>query len=354
MGLEAHIDSVVRRAKAFYNATAPGHFLVKVQVPAAAPPIPPLYEFDLDEQLTEYLDYRLAGRRPGWRAKEGLDDDSVPALWPECGIGDYSAWLGMEVQLQEDTCLSIPILNSPEDLDGLSLSEDAKWFRYAKAGYEYLRSRKDGTFVLAVRGTMMPMDLANAVRGNALFTDFLLEPEFAHRLMAFLVEAIDWYYRHLCSWADEIAGGYVFTFGGGWVGRDCLGPVSNDATMLCSSEVYEEFGFPYERMLAERYGCVLYHVHNEKMHYVPRLAQLPGLAMLEVSNDPKTPATIEDLPRVLGSTGTANLMLHVTSEELLAHIDELAERNVYFDVTCNDRKDAEDIIAFVRDRSKPL
>ncbi len=171
--------------------------------------------------------------------------------------------------------------------------------------------------------------------------------------MKFLVRAIPWWYGHLSRWADSIDGGHVFSMGSGWMNGHILGHLSNDAAMLCSPRIYEEFGFPYEAELAKKYDGVFYHVHNEKMHFVPRVAQLPGIRLLEVTNDPGTPAALEDLDRVFAATGSANLMLHGTADQVLKAIDQLRERNVFFQVSCRDRAEAEDIVAFVRDRSKP-
>jgi hypothetical protein len=97
---------------------------------------------------------------------------------------------------------------------------------------------------------------------------------------------------------------------------------------------------------------VFYHVHNEKMHFVPKLAQLPGMTLLEVSNDPKIPGTLENLDQIFAATGSANLMLHGTSDEVRSCIDQLKARNVFLQVTCQDRKDAQDIIGLVRSYSK--
>jgi hypothetical protein len=133
-----------------------------------------------------------------------------------------------------------------------------------------------------------------------------------------------------------------------------IGHLANDAAMLCSPQVYDEFGFPYESRLVAGYEAVFYHVHNEKLHYVPCLAELPGLALLEVTDDPRTLPCIEDLPRILGATGQANLMLRATSDQVRQRLEELGDRNVFLAVDCQDRADAEDIVAFVRDRSKPL
>lgn len=351
MNLSQKIENVVARSKTFYATKKPGHFLINAILPVPIPEIPPLYDFDLDHQLTKWLDFKLAAARPIWQAKAELDDDTIPCICPQFGIAEHSAWLGMEVLLQKDTCLSIPLLKSPEDLDRLQFSAATKWFHYIKNGYDYLRSKKDGSFVLSLRGTMAPMDFANALRGDELFMDFILLPDFVHRLMQFLVEAIDWYYRHLQKWADEIDGGNVQYIGSGWMDKNIIGHLSNDAALLCSPEIYDEFAFPYEVELVKKYSGVFYHVHNEKMHFIPKLAQLPGLKLLEVSNDPRTPGTLEDLDRIFAATGSANLMLHGSSDQVRSNIDQLKARNVFLQVTCHDRKDAEDIIGLVRKHS---
>jgi hypothetical protein len=348
------VEAVINRSRAFYRAAGPGHFLISAVVPAETPDVPPLRDFGLDHQLTEWLDLKLAAARAVWRAKADLADDTIPSICPSFGICEHSAWLGLDAVLQTDTCLAVPSLKSLQDLDGWRLSRRTKWFQYMKKGYDYLRSKKDGTFVLSVRGTMTPMDLANAWRGDELFLDFLLRHEFVHRLMKFLVTAIPWYYRQLSSWADDIGGGRVFYFGGGWMDANVIGHLSNDAAMLCSPEVYEEFGFPYEAKLAEKYDGVFYHVHNEKLHFVPRVSQLQGMKLLEVSNDPQAPGALDDLGRIFAATGSANLMLRGTADEVRASINRLKERNVFLQVSCRDRTEARDIIAFVRDRSRPL
>ena len=209
MKLNEHIDRVVDRSRAFFSKTEPGHYLINAQIPADAPPYPPLHDFDLDRQLAEWLDANLVVAQPAWGVKEGLDDDAIPATRPFFGIAEHSAWLGLEVQLQEATCLPVPLIQEPSDLQKLRCSENDRWFRIIKASYDLLRQRLDGTFVLSMRGTMTPMDVANAVRGDELFTDFLLQPGFCHQLLSYLVGAIRWYYAHLWSWADDIDGGRV-------------------------------------------------------------------------------------------------------------------------------------------------
>jgi hypothetical protein len=350
-----HVNRVVRRSRAFFGAREPGHFLVHAYVPCAEPPLQPLCDFDLDRQLEDWLDYKLACARAAWRAKEGLDDDHIPSISPTFGMAEYSAWMGMEARLQETTCLPIPIVAGAEDLERVRLSEENKWFGYLRRGYDYLRSQKDGTFVLAFGGMTGPMDMANAVRGDDFFTDVALDPDFAHQLMRRMVDASLWFFEHLVSWCDAPDGGYVYQFGGFWMPARRPGHLTNDPAMLCSAQVYAEFGFPYERQLAEQYDGSLYHVHNAQMHFVPTVVTLPGLRVLQISNDPKTTPVPEDLERIHAIVPPhLPLMMHASSDQIRTHLRELRQRNVCLRVPCRDRADADDIVAFVRKESRPL
>lgn len=344
----------IARSKAFYAAQDPGHFLVQVRFPHDKPDMPALSEFDLDRDLERWLDHQLACARATWAAKTGLDDDSLPCLCPRFGIAEHSAWLGADVHLQQDTCLSIPMITNKDDLRLLRLDEQNLWFQYMRRGYAYLKSKQDREFYLSVRGTMAPMDMANALRGDALFYDFYDDPDFVHRMMRFFAQAVLWYYHHLLSWSDSLQGGYAMFLADFWFPAG-LGHLTNDAAMLCNPDIYREFGLPYEQDLCRSFSHVLYHVHNEKMHFVPMVAGLPGIGLLQVSWDPKTRPQMEDLAHLFSTTGTVALMLHaLNSEQVRNHIDELASRNVHLIVDCLDRKDAADLIAFVRARSKSL
>ena len=354
MSLDKQILSTIKRTKSFYKATTPGHFLMNVHLPSNPVERPPLNQLNLDHDLEKWLNYQLQAARIIWEAKNGLEDDSIPSICPRFGIAEHSAWLGAEVMLQEDTCLPIPLLDQLENFDLLKVSEDAVWFQYMKTGYQYLNNQKDGTFVLSNRGTMTPMDIANAIRGDALFTDFLLEPELTHKLMTFLTSAINWYYDKLNSWADTIKGGQVYFLSGGWMEESTIGHLSNDTAMLCSHNIYREFGYPYEIQLTNNFDQIFYHVHNEKIHYLPSLLNLPNLSLLEISNDPKTVPPVEDLQRLLKITGDKKLMLLATSEQVKKNIQYLKECNVFLQVQCTDYKEAENIIDFIRQESKPI
>lgn len=215
-----------------------------LQLPFDAPPVRSLNEFDLDGELEAHLDGRPEVMRACWPAWAGLDDDTLPAVAPHFGIAKYSAWLGMEVRLQESTCSPVPILQEPRDLERLKPDPETPWFRLLKRAYDHLRKRRNGEFFLSVRGAMTLMDLANAVRGDELFTDSRGAPGFVHALMERLTGLERSSYVRLYSWCHEVDGGQLHEVGQVWMAIPSLGHISNDAATLCSPAVCAESGAP--------------------------------------------------------------------------------------------------------------
>ncbi len=356
MRLAERIQRVTRRSRAFFQAREPGHFLVHAYVPAQEEPATrPLTAFTLADDLEDWLDYRLEIARATWRAREGLDDDHIPSLSPQFGMAEYSAWLGMDVQHQEDTCLPVPMVREPGDLARLDLNGGARWYDILRRGYAHLRRRQGDAFVIAFGGMIGPMDMANAVHGDAFYENVLDNKPFMHALLAAMVRASLWFHPRLVGWCDCVDGGYVYQFGGFWLPGARPGHLTNDPAMMCSLAVYREFGLPYERQLAAYYDGSLYHVHNARLHLVPDVATLPGLRVLQISNDPKIPPVPETLPALYALTPPGlPLMMHATSDQIRTHLPTLRQRNICLRVPCRDRADADAIVALVRRESRPL
>ncbi len=354
MNAQQHIQAIIDRSKPFYSANEPGHFLIQTRFPHDRPDMPDLTEFDLEHDLERWLDHQLACSRVSWAARADVDDDTMPCLCPRFGIAEHSAWLGAEVRFQRDTCLPIPIIHTKQDLQRLQLSEHTKWFQIMQRGYQYLKTKLTPEFVISVRGGMTPMDVANALRGDDLFFDFYDDPQFVHEMMRFFTKAELWWYQRLLSWVEPLQDGYAVFLADFWFPNG-FSYMTNDAAMLCNEDIYREFALPYEQEICRQFPNVLYHVHNEKMHFVPLVASLPNIRLLQVSWDPKTKPQMEDLEHLFSVTGNVALMLHsLSSEQVRDHINELRQRNVFLLVDCVDKRDAQDVLAFVRSQSKRL
>ena len=355
--LQNQIRSAVPRTRAFFQAAEPGHFLIHAGFPAGKKPAPPLDQLDLEnpDDLHLWLGIQLENKRAFWKAREGLPDDYIPSLAPSFGYAEHAAWLGLKVMLQPTTSLPVPIYDDIAQVPReLSFSEEAPWVRLMRDSYAWLKEQQRGDFVLSVRGGASPMELANSMRGDDLFMDFLEEPDHCHRLLNALTELYPSYFNLLRSWADPVEGGVLSAYLNLWMGPNAIGHLSNDTAMLCSSAVYEEFGFPYEARLLSHYDNVFYHVHSEKMHYLPRLARLPNLRLIQVQEDPQVGSNMKNLEAILEATGDCALMLTGSPEEIIPRLDLLATRNVCLSANCADRNEAESLVAAVRKHSKPL
>ena len=356
-GLEEQIRSVVARTRAFFRAGDPGHFLVTASFPAEEKSLPPLDRFDLEtpDDLHLWLGNQLENKRTFWKAREGVTDDYIPSIAPFFGYAEHAAWLGLKVVLQPTTSLAVPVFDDISQVPlELSFSEDTPWVRIMRESYAWLKEQQRGDFVLSVRGGACPMELANSMRGDDIFMDFLEQPEHCHRLMNALTELYPSYFNLLRSWADRVEGGFLSSSFDLWMGPNPIGHLSNDAAMLCSTAVYEEFGFPYEARLLSHYDDGYYHVHSEKMHYLPRLAQLPNLRLIQVQADPQVGSNMKNLEAIMAATGDCALLLAGSLQEIIPRLDLLATRNVILRAICANRNEAETLVAAVRKRSKPL
>jgi hypothetical protein len=356
--LTSQIQTVVPRCRTFYSADEPGHFLINLHFPVEQQAPPPLDQINLENpaELHQLLRVQLENNRSFWRAREGLQDDYIPAMSPTFGYAEHAAWLGLEVQQQPTTSLACPrYADIAEVPDRLAFSEDAPWARLMRESYAWLRQCKKNDFVLSVRGSMSPMELANTLRGDDLFMDFLEEPEHCHRLMRIITETYPVWYDLLRSWADPVAEGHILSsYLNVWMGPNAIGHLSNDTAMLCSNSIYEEFGFPYENELLRHYKSAFYHVHSEKMHYLPRLVGLQNLKLIQVQDDPQVGSNMKNLEAIFAATGDRALLLSGTANEILQNLELLATRNVYLRAYCDCRDEAEALLAAVREHSSPL
>lgn len=358
MNLQEKIQRVVARTRAFYQKTEPGHLLIQTDVPSGHKGHDPFDSFDFsrDEEVYRLMDQQLENARAGWLAKEGLDDDEIPCIHPRFGYAEHVAWLGSPVTLQPTTSHPEPFVDDDFDPNSLTTDENRRWFQIMKRAYDYLRSKKDGSFVLSVRGASSPMEIAQMIRGEEILMDFMDEDrqEWCHAMISRITDIYPWYLNHLRSWCDEVEGGHVLSYFKVWMGPNAVGSLSNDIAIMCSPETYLTFGFPYEKRLCEQYGSVLYHTHTQKVHFHKDLCRLPNLTLLQYENDPQVPNAPVQMDHILEASGDAKLHITGNSQEVRENLHKFAGRNVYLKAWCKSHEDAQDLIALVRKQSKPI
>lgn len=182
--IRSDIEAVMDRIMRFHASGRPGQALIDVNVPVEtsprpndAPPRRKLNEWAFPEELYAYLDQRFPDPEPHWQARQQIRDDRIPVTCPHFGIVEHYAFLGNEVTFTEAHSWGHPVVTSWDKLASLELSEDALWFRILMDAYDHLMHRMGDRMVPCLRGLMLPMDLANAIRGDDFFMDLYTYPQ---------------------------------------------------------------------------------------------------------------------------------------------------------------------------------
>ncbi|MDI7278079.1 MAG: uroporphyrinogen decarboxylase family protein, partial [Anaerolineae bacterium] len=244
------LHEVIARYRAFYAAEGAGHLCTFVGVPyrdeepLEAMPLTSI-DWAAERGLEEYLDLSMRNLERIWRASREVADDGIPSAYLNLGIGDYSAYVAGEVIFGEDTSWAIPVIASWADLERLDLSEDNRWVRVLERAIRHICGRCRPVGIPVVRGYYSPLDLARALRGDALFTDLYDAPREVHRLLAFCARATIWLAERLQGIIGEWYGGQV---AGAWMppGTICL---SEDTACLLSPALYAGFARPYTQVV---------------------------------------------------------------------------------------------------------
>jgi len=344
-----NLDEVVKRYKALYETSSPGHAIVYA-MPAFVEKesVPKLNSLNLDIDMEMYLDICLRNYRAFLELTRQIPDDLLPTFGPNFGIGDYSAFIKGEVVYTEDTSWAAPILNELSEMDQLELNSDAYWVKMLERAMRHLvKQTADGPIAL-VRGYYSPLDLAHALRGESLFTDFVDSPEEVHKLMAFCARAIVWIASriraiHGLIWEGNVAGAWLKP------GTICM---SEDIACLVSPKIYAAFARPYTQYVIDQIGFGQIHTHSLGVRTIPEISKLNSLLGIQISDDPNTEPAFSQLDFLLPRTNPIPLTVGCTPEQVYLKAQAiLKEHNLTFAASVNSVEEGQTLINWVRNHS---
>ena len=149
----ARMQAVADKTRAFYETNTAGCALLKVKEIATQPqPALCLTDYNFPKDMRRYLDDRAARLLHTMALRDGLADDTLPALAPWYGIAEHSAFLGGKVTFGEDTSWQDPVLEDACGLSALAMDEANQSLRLVVDGIAYLRERYEGQFFPMTRG----------------------------------------------------------------------------------------------------------------------------------------------------------------------------------------------------------
>lgn len=345
---------VIARYRAFYAAEGPGHICTFVGLPyLGEEPLEtmPLTAIDWEGErgLEDYIDLSMRNMARIWRAGRQVADDGIPCAYLNIGIGEYSAYVAGEVVFGEDTSWATPVIATWDDLDRLELRADNPWVQVLERAMRYLSVRCRPAGIPIVRGYYSPLDLARALRGDALFTDFYDAPEQVHRLMQFCTRATVWLIERLQAIIGEWYEGQV---AGAWLPRGTV-CMSEDTACLLSPPLYATFARPYTQAVIDHFGYGQVHTHSLGLHVIPEISALRNLLGIQIAEDPNTPRAFDRLDWLLPRCHGVPLTVSCTLEELRVALPDLSRRtNIILCPSVQTLEEGQEAVALVRQHSR--
>jgi hypothetical protein len=348
MQLRPDIDAVMDRTTRFCANGKTGDALVMVHPKLKGYPVKGLNEWQFPADVEPFLDECILAFEHSWRGREGLDDDLIPTMAPRYGIAEHSAFVTEgHVDFSANTSWPHPVLDDYGKLDSLELREDNTWLRMVIDGLAYLRAKGEGRFAVRLRGAMAPMDLANALRGNDMYMDIYEHPEELHRLLAFCVDAGQWFLMKQKEVVGSFRGGTLIG-AGLWMPGNSIGHLSEDASVLCSPESYLEFGKPYTEQLVAPFDEANMHLHTAGVHAFEGIASIEKLQSFELAPDPKQPRGVRIYQDTIDLFQGRPMRLFINFDEIRENIGFLKQAKSVLHCGVDSIDEARAIVNYVR------
>jgi hypothetical protein len=350
MQLRPDYRTVIARTKAFYATPRRGAALVQVLggEGISLQSSKPLEKWKLPGEMIPYIDDRAAAVARFWEQRRDLDDDLIPAIAPWYGIAEHTAFLGGEVEFTGGTSFNHQILSDWKDFDNLKLDKNHPWLRLVIDGMRHCREKWGNLFAAKLRGADGPLDIANIVRGNDLFTDIYDHPDELHKLMDFCAAAARFTMDRQLQEATILEGGVITGFDI-WLPLPCAGHLSDDASCMMSVENYEEFGLPYMRKVCAAYENVMLHTHSLGKKNIPQFASVPQIKWLQISSDPNSDRAIDVYREYEEVLRDKIVVVELTRREIEDNLDLLKRNKTHIWHTAPSMEAARETVRLVRE-----
>jgi len=305
--------------------------------------------WDFDREIKAYMEWCVGRHRAFMRHTKGLDNDYVPAMNVNLGYGVHSAYFtGANVRFGTETSWTRPWLADWSKLNDLKQDPDTLWFGRILEAYDHLADLCDGDYALSAFANAGPGDMANAIRGDDLFTDLYDHPDEVHALMDKCADAFIWLEESIRARIGTVVSGEV-TANVWFPGRAPY--LSEDFNDLISVEQYEAFGVVHTQRVLDHFGGAYIHHHAKGAHVHARIARLRHLTMLEQSLDPNCSPPIDRLESLLDMHAGLPLMIRCHARDVYRRIEALKRGRVVIMLNVDSLDEGRDVMRFIRGHS---
>lgn len=303
-----------------------------------------------DLQFQDYYKSRVENGKikAEYRLNLGLDDDYIPTYFPYFGIAIHHAFFGAKLNFRSGTSYTLPLIESAEQWQELHFSTDNVWTQRLAEAMSYCRDNGDGLLLASLRGANGPMDMANAVLGNELFTEFVLDEENIDHLMEVCKNASLAMINFQRQFATVLDGGTICPQGNLWMPLPMFGHLASDAAHMVGPKTYSRFEKPLIEEMAETCGGFLFHTHmmGHQMHKC--FADTKGISIIRPVDDPNQPTVCDKIDSLLEQIGDTPLMFELPRERITDVIPKFQNRKGIFELTAHTTTDALEQMQMIR------
>ncbi|NLN50525.1 MAG: hypothetical protein GX149_02755 [Acholeplasmataceae bacterium] len=264
-----------------------------------------LLEYEFPQDNKRYAKDLCSLLEKSFHARRDVDDNFIPVITPNLGIGDYSAFVAGEIIFQKDTSWSQPVLKEVNDYQKLPPLGTAKWYGLFLEIIEEILKISGPSGIPFSRGFFSPLDLAHALRGEAIFFDFYDNPDEVKQLIDFCADAT----IKFASEIHKVIKKYLKNSKYGLFYTEGLINMSEDIACMISGEQYQEFCAPFTQKVIDHFGDGHMHTHSRSMYLVKEICSLNNVVNLWLPTDPNAPKPIEHGEQLALDSRGANLAI---------------------------------------------
>lgn len=284
-------------------------------------------KYNYENEVERYTNDLCTAYNESFEARKAVLDDAIPTLAVNLGIGDYSAFVTGDIFFSKDTSWSRPSLKNIKDYKKLEPLGTAQWYKRFLQICESIITNSKGSGIPFTRGFFSPLDLAESLRGQDIYTDFYDDPDGVHELLNFCADATIKFAEDIYSIAREHIGNEKFSM---WFMDGAIN-MSEDIACMISADTYTEFAAPHTQRVINHFGRGFMHTHSRAMYLVREICRLDNVVNLWLATDPNQPRPIENLEKLIqDADGVCMAIDCLSMEEIEKNIGTALKGNVSF------------------------
>jgi len=213
----------------------------------------------------------------------GIDDDSLPSLKPNLGIGVMAAAFGCPMVPDEKTDPWVkPLITdaNPQDAPRLAPPDPLLAEPFSLAFRRIAYFQEHGRYPLRFVNIPSPLLTASLVWEYGSFIAALQErPKEAHALLERITTATLAFLR---LQKERIRDPFAYTHESVWIPPDTALRLSDDVAAVLNAPLYREFGVRYNNAFAGEFGGLVIHSCGDVSRALPAMMETRGLVGLDL------------------------------------------------------------------------